>query len=74
MKKLYGLGIESVLVEGGPKIHKSLLKEKLVDKIIVFKAKKKIKRGKKFPLNVKKIKWDSKKRLGSNLMLEKNFG
>ncbi|MFQ5406301.1 MAG: bifunctional diaminohydroxyphosphoribosylaminopyrimidine deaminase/5-amino-6-(5-phosphoribosylamino)uracil reductase RibD [Candidatus Micrarchaeia archaeon] len=77
LKKLLGclfeLGIESVLVEGGPAVHKGFLEKKLADRLVVFKAKKKIKRGKKFPLNLKKIKWDKKTKLDSDTMLEKNI-
>lgn len=45
LKKLGKKGITSLLVEGGSKIHKSFLEQNLVNKIYLFKSKKKI--GKK---------------------------
>lgn len=38
LMKLYDMGISSILVEGGPRILTSFLREKLLDKLVVFLA------------------------------------
>lgn len=45
LKHLAKQGISSVLVEPGPTLYKVLKKEKLIDELIVFKGRKKIKQG-----------------------------
>ncbi|MBA4336531.1 bifunctional diaminohydroxyphosphoribosylaminopyrimidine deaminase/5-amino-6-(5-phosphoribosylamino)uracil reductase RibD [bacterium] len=45
LKKLGEKGISSVLVEGGPTVWESFIKENLVDQLIVFTSPKKLKKG-----------------------------
>ena len=40
--KLYTFGIRSLLIEGGDKLTKSLIKEKLIDNFYLFQSQKKI--------------------------------
>ena len=47
LKKLYKLGIRSLLVEGGEKITKSFLKNKLIDQFYLFKSPKNLSSYKK---------------------------
>ena len=42
LKKLFILGTRNLLIEGGDKLTKSLIKERLVDNFYLFKSKKKI--------------------------------
>jgi diaminohydroxyphosphoribosylaminopyrimidine deaminase / 5-amino-6-(5-phosphoribosylamino)uracil reductase len=46
-KKLYILGIRNLLVEGGDKITKNLLKKRLINEFYLFKSPKKLSRNKK---------------------------
>jgi len=45
LQHLADIGISSVLVESGPTLYKSLKKQKLIDELIIFRGKKKIKKG-----------------------------
>ena len=47
LKKLFVLGVRNLLVEGGDKITKNLLKKKLVDRFYLFQSPKILKKGKK---------------------------
>ena len=47
LKKLYSLGIRNLLIEGGDKITKNLIQNKLVDKFYLFKSPKKISTSRK---------------------------
>jgi len=47
LKKLYTLGTRNLLVEGGDKITKSLIKDKLIDKFYLFESPKKLSTKKK---------------------------
>ena len=38
LKKLFTLGIRNLLVEGGDKITKNMLKNRLIDKFYLFKS------------------------------------
>ena len=62
-KKLYSLGIRNLLVEGGNKITKNLLQNKLVDKFYLFKSLKKL------PINKKIIYFTSNNLLNKNYRL-----
>ena len=42
LKKLYTFGIRSLLIEGGDKLTKSLIKEKLIDNFYLFQSQKKL--------------------------------
>ena len=42
LKKLYALGVRNLLVEGGDKITKNLIKNKLIDKFYLFNSPKKL--------------------------------
>ena len=46
LKHLYSLGIKNLLVEGGDKITKSLLKQRLIDQFYLFKSPKNISKNK----------------------------
>ena len=50
LKKLYILGTRNLLVEGGDKITKNLIKNRLIDKFYLFKSPKKILTTKKHQL------------------------
>lgn len=50
MQELKAKGIESILVEPGPTLYKVLKKEKLIDELILFKGRKKVKEGLKIEL------------------------
>ena len=62
-KKLYSLGIRNLLVEGGNKITKNLLQNKLADKFYLFKSLKKL------PINKKIIYFTSNNLLNKNYRL-----
>ncbi len=47
LKKLYSLGIRNLLVEGGDKITKNMLKERLINEFYLFKSLKNIPKTKK---------------------------
>tara|TARA_B100001287_G_C22196535_1_gene305964 strand:+ start:165 stop:416 length:252 start_codon:yes stop_codon:yes gene_type:complete len=47
LKKLYKLGIRSLLIEGGEKITKSFLKDRLIDQFYLFKSPKNLSSYKK---------------------------
>ena len=42
LKKLYTFGIRNLLIEGGDKLTKSLIKEKLIDNFYLFQSQKKL--------------------------------
>ena len=47
LKKLYALGIRNLLVEGGDKVTKSFLKERLFNQFYLFKSPKNLSNAKK---------------------------
>lgn len=71
MKKLYSIGVKSILVEPGSKIASSFLEKKLFDKFNLIVSPKKIGKGlKAFKLKRKiNIKLIEKKKLGKDLLL-----
>ena len=48
LRKLFKLGVRSLLVEGGDKITKNLIKNRLIDKFYLFESPKKLSIGKKY--------------------------
>ena len=48
LKKLYSLGVRNLLVEGGDKLTKNLLKKKLVNQFYLFKSLKNLSKSKKY--------------------------
>ena len=66
LKKLYALGIRNLLVEGGDKITKNLIKDRLINKFYIFRSSKKLATNRKhllftsFGILQKKYKKNSK--------------
>ena len=50
LKRLYRLGIKNLLVEGGDKITKNLLKKRLVDQFYLFKSPKNLSNNRKYQI------------------------
>lgn len=48
LKKIFKLGIRNLLVEGGDKITKNFLKNRLIDQFYLFKSPKNLSKGKKY--------------------------
>ena len=49
-KKLFNIGVRNLLIEGGDKITKNLIQNKLVDKFYLFKSPKMISKNKKYKI------------------------
>ena len=50
LKKLYILGIKNLLVEGGDKITKNLLKNRLINQFYLFRSPKNLSKTKKYQI------------------------
>ena len=48
LKKLYSLGIRSLLVEGGDKLTKNMLKNRLINQFYLFRSPKDLPKNKKY--------------------------
>ena len=72
LKKLYILGTRSLLVEGGDKITKNLIKNKLIDKFYLFKSPKNLSTTKKHQnftsLSILNSKYKKKYKISSKLV------
>ena len=72
LKKLYTLGTRNLLVEGGDKITKNLIKNRLIDKFYLFKSPKKILTTRKHQLftsfGILNNKYKKKFKISSNLV------
>ena len=83
LKRLYKLGITSVLVEGGKDVHSSFVKKKLADKMYLFFAPKIMLGNKALPIfggeskslikSAINVNLDNVKRFGDDLMVEFYF-
>jgi len=72
LKKLYALGIRNLLVEGGEKITKNLIKNRLIDKFYLFKSSKKLSISRKHQiftsLSILNRTYKKKSKIRSNLV------
>ena len=70
-KKLYSLGIRNLLVEGGDKLTKNMLDNRLIDQFYLFKSPKKLSKNRKYVIftsnNILKNKYKVKSKITSNL-------
>tara|TARA_B100001063_G_scaffold74452_1_gene68706 strand:+ start:1234 stop:2340 length:1107 start_codon:yes stop_codon:yes gene_type:complete len=71
LKKLYTLGTRNLLIEGGDKITKNLIKNKLIDKFYLFKSPKNLPTSKKHQiftsLNILNSRYKKKHRIKSKI-------
>ena len=71
LKKLYILGIKNLLVEGGDKITKNLLKNRLINQFYLFRSPKNLSKMKKYQIftsfNILDNKYINKSRISSKL-------
>ncbi len=71
LKKLFKLGIRTILIEGGDKITKDFLKKNLINEFYMFKSPKKLSKNKNFlnftSQNILNLKYYKESRLSSKL-------
>ncbi len=74
-KKLFCLGIRNLLVEGGDKITKNMLQNRLIDQFYLFQSPKNLPKTKKYVIftsnNILNSKYIVKSKIGSNLAKDK---
>ena len=70
-KKIFSLGVRNLLVEGGDKLTKNMLNNRLVDKFYLFKSPKNLSKNKKYVLftsnNILKNRYKIRSKIISNL-------
>ena len=75
LKRLFSLGIRHLLVEGGDKITKNMLKNKLVNQFFLFKSLKNLPKNKKYKIftsnNILKNNYTIKSKISSKLAKDK---
>ena len=75
IKKLFSLGIRNLLVEGGDKITKNMIQNRLIDQFYLFQSPKNLPKSKKHVIftsnNILSSKYVIKSKVGSNLAKDK---
>ena len=75
LKKLFSLGIRNLLIEGGDKITKDLLKNRLINHFYLFKSSKVLSKSTKHVIftstNILNIHYKIKSKIGSDLAKDK---
>ena len=74
LKKLYTFGIRSLLIEGGDKLTKSLIKEKLIDNFYLFQSQKKLSKTRSYKnfSSLEILNQKYKKKFANNLRMVKD--